>query len=350
MDIQIQERKKGMSNVYGIDIGTSNFKMCCKEKDAILNEKNIIAIANKKELLAFGDEAYEMYEKAPENIEVSFPVKFGVIADIENMQTLLLNFFNKVNDEKKNTGNNDFYIAVPTDVTEVEKRAFYELVVDSKVKAKNIYIVDKPVADAIGAGIDVTKSRGVMMVNIGAETTEISVLSLGGIVISKSIKIGGNKLDDCIINNVRKVYNLVIGSKTAEGLKKELGSAVKVDETFAPGFGRNVLSGLPVSVEISSDVIYNAIVDALHSIMDAIKVILERTPPELAADIIKDGVYVSGGTSQINNLEKFIKQETNLNVNIVDQPSESVVRGLIGVVTNPQFAKIAYTPQDRNYD
>ena len=347
MDIQIQERKKGMSNVYGIDIGTSNFKMCCKEKDAILNEKNIIAIANKKELLAFGDEAYEMYEKAPENIEVSFPVKFGVIADIENMQTLLLNFFNKVNDEKKNTGNNDFYIAVPTDVTEVEKRAFYELVADSKVKAKNIYIVDKPVADA---GIDVTKSRGVMMVNIGAETTEISVLSLGGIVISKSIKIGGNKLDDCIINNVRKVYNLVIGSKTAEGLKKELGSAVKVDETFAPGFGRNVLSGLPVSVEISSDVIYNAIVDALHSIMDAIKVILERTPPELAADIIKDGVYVSGGTSQINNLEKFIKQETNLNVNIVDQPSESVVRGLIGVVTNPQFAKIAYTPQDRNYD
>ena len=283
-----------MSNVYGIDIGTSNFKMCCKEKDTILNEKNIIAIANKKDLLAFGDEAYEMYEKAPENIDVSFPVKFGVIADIENMQTLLLNFFNKVNGDKKNTGNNDFYIAVPTDVTEVEKRAFYELVADSKVKAKNIYIVDKPVADAIGAGLDVTKSRGIMMVNIGAETTEISVLSLGGIVISKSIKIGGNKLDDCIINNVKKVYN--------------------------------------------------------HSIMDAIKVILERTPPELAADIIKNGVYVSGGTSQINNLEQFIKQETNLNVNIVDQPSESVVRGLIGVVNNPQFSKVAYTPQDKNYD
>ena len=175
-------------------------------------------------------------------------------------------------------------------------------------------------------------------------------MSLGGIVISKSIKIGGNKLDDCIINNVKKVYNLVIGSKTAESLKKELGSAVKVEETFALGFGRNVLSGLPVSVDVSSDVVYNAIVDALHSIMDAIKVILERTPPELAADIIKNGVYVSGGTSQINNLEQFIKQETNLNVNIVDQPSESVVRGLIGVVNNPQFSKVAYTPQDKNYD
>ena len=339
-----------MANIYGVDIGTSNFKMCCKDKEQILNEKNIIAIANKKDLLAFGDEAYEMYEKAPENIQVSFPVKYGVIADIENMETLLLQFYNKLNGDKKNTGNTDFYIAVPTDVTEVEKRAFYELVADSKVKAKNIFIVDKPVADAIGAGLDVTKSRGIMIVNIGAETTEISVLSLGGIVISKSVKIGGNKLDDCIISHIRKVYNLVIGSKTAEGLKKQIGSAIKCDETFAPGFGRNVLSGLPVSVDISSDVIYQAIIDPLHSIMDSIKVILERTPPELAADIIKNGIYVSGGTSNINNLETFINGETNLKVNVVENPSESVVRGLMGVVTNPEFEGIAYTPQDKVYD
>ena len=336
-------------NIYGVDIGTSNLKMCCNEKGRILNEKNIIAIANKKEMLAFGDEAYDMYEKAPENIEVSFPVKFGVIADIENMQTLLVSFFNKINDDKKFSGNTDFYIAVPTDVTEVEKRAFYELVADSKVKAKNIYIVDKPVADAIGAGLDVTKSKGIMVVNIGAETTEISVISLGGIVISKSIKIG-NKLDDSIISIIRKEYNLVIGSKTAEGLKKELGSAVKAEEKFAPGFGRNVLSGLPVSVQISSDVIYSAIVDPLHSIMDSIKVILERTPPELAADIIKDGIYVTGGTSNISNLQQFINKETNLNVNIVENPAESVVRGLIDVVNKPEFSKIPYTPQDKKYE
>ncbi len=339
-----------MGNIYGVDIGTSNFKMCCKDKDNILNEKNIIAIANRKELLAFGDEAYEMYEKAPENIEVSFPVKYGVIADIENMQTLLTSFFNKVNGGKKITGGTDFYIAVPTDVTEVEKRAFYELVADSKVKAKNIYIVDKPVADAIGAGLDVTKSRGVMVVNIGAETTEISVLSLGGIVISKSVKIGGNKLDDSIISNIRKVYNLVIGCKTAENLKKELGSAIQTEEKFSPGFGRNVLSGLPVSIPVSSEVVYNAIIDPLHSIMDSIKVILERTPPELAADIIKNGIYVSGGTSNIAGLEEFINKETNLKVNIVENPSESVVRGLMGVVSNPEFQKVAYTPQDRTYD
>lgn len=337
-----------MGNVYGIDIGTSNFKMCSQDK--ILNEKNMIAIANGRELLAFGDDAYDMYEKAPENISVSYPVKFGVIADIENMQTLLMSFYNKINDNKKLTGNIDFYVAVPTDVTEVEKRAFYELVVDSKVKAKNIYIVDKPVADAIGAGLDVTKSKGIMIVNVGAETTEISVLSLGGIVISKSIKIGGNKLDEVIISAIRKAYNLVIGTKTAEGIKKEIGSAVKTDESFAQGFGRNVLSGLPVSVDISSDVVYQAIVDPLHAIMDAIKMILERTPPELAADIIKNGIYVSGGTSQIGNMEKFITQETNLKVNIVENPSESVVRGLMGVVSNSDFAGVAYTPQDRIYD
>lgn len=336
-----------MSNIYGVDIGTSNFKMCNKEKGTILNEKNIIAIANKTELLAFGDEAYEMYEKAPENIEVTYPVKFGVIADIENMQTLLLSFFNKINEDKKAGGNTDFYIAVPTDITEVEKRAFYELVADSKIKAKNIYIVDKPVADAIGAGLDVTKSKGIMVVNIGAQTTEISVLSLGGIVISKSIKIGGDRLDENIISTVRKEYNLIIGNKTAEGLKKDLGSAVKSDEKFAPGFGRNVLSGLPVSVQISSDVIFSAITDPLHQIMDAVKMILERTPPELAADIIKDGIYVSGGTSNISNIEGFIKQETNLNVNVVENPSESVVRGLINVMNKPEFEKIAYVPEDK---
>ena len=189
----------------GIDFGTSSIKFYKNGEGVILHEKNVIAVYNKIHTFAVGNEAFEMYEKAPANIEVSYPVKNGVIADIGNMQAMIDYFFEELDGKRKLKGA-DYYIAVPTDVTEVEKRAFYELVADSKVKAKNIYIVDKPVADAIGAGLDVTKSRGIMMVNIGAETTEISVLSLGGIVISKSIKIGGNKLDDCIINNVKKVY------------------------------------------------------------------------------------------------------------------------------------------------
>ena len=339
-----------LGKAIGIDFGTRSIKFYKNGEGIILHEKSVIAIYNKSHTFAVGNEAYEMYEKAPDNIVVSYPVKFGVIADIENMQTLLEKFTEKQSESKKLTGPSEFYIAVPTDITEVEKRAFYEIVVDAKVKAKNVYIVDKPVADAIGAGIDVTAAKGVMVVNIGADTTEISVLSLGGIVLSKSVKIGGNKLDDSIITTVRKYYNLVIGSKTAENLKKQLGSAVQVDESFAKGFGRNIVSGLPVCVDISSDIIYNAIVDPLHSIMDSIKVILERTPPELAADIINMGIYVTGGTSNISNLERFIKEETNLNVNIVENPSESVVRGLMGVVNNPQFRHLAYTPQEKIYE
>ncbi len=335
-------------NVYGVDIGTSNFKMFSKDK--ILNEKNIIAIANKTEVFAVGDEAFEMYEKAPDNIAVSYPVKYGVIADIENMQTLFMAFYNRINSNKKVSGPQEFYIAVPTDVTEVEKRAFYELIADCKLKTKNIYIVDKPVADAIGAGINVTDSKGVMIINIGADTTEISVLSLGGIVISKSVKIAGNRLDDSIVSAVKKNYNLVIGSKTAENLKKQLGSAIKTEERFAKGFGRNVMSGLPVCVDISSDVIYEAIIEPMCSVMDSIKMILERTPPELAADIINTGIYVTGGTSAISNLEEFIKNETNLKVNIVDDASESVVRGLQTLVSTPAYGRLAYTPQEKTYD
>lgn len=337
-------------NVYGVDIGTSSFKMFSKDKDTILNEKNIIAIANKTEVFAVGDEAFEMYEKSPDNIVVSYPVKYGVIADIENMQTLLQAFYNKINDNKKVAGPQDFYIAVPTDVTEVEKRAFYELIADSKLKTRNIFIVDKPVADAIGAGINVTDSKGVMIINIGADTTEISVLSLGGIVISKSVKIAGNRLDDSILSAVKRVYNLVIGSKTAESLKKQLGSAVKGEERFGKGFGRNVVSGLPVSVDISSDVVFEAIIEPLHTIMDSIKMILERTPPELAADIINNGIYVTGGTSGISNLKGFIEAETNLKVNIVEEAAESVVRGLRLLVETPAYERLAYTPQEKTYE
>lgn len=337
-----------MSNVYGVDIGTSNFKMYSKEKDTVLNEKNIIAIANKTEVFAIGNEAFLMHEKAPDNIVVSYPVKFGVIADIENMETLFECFFNKINGGKI-AGANEFFVAVPTDITEVEKRAFYDLVSSARVKAKTVYIVDKPVADAIGAGIDVTEARGVMVVNIGSDTTEVSVLSLGGIVLSKSIKIGGNKLDDNIISGVRKNYNLVIGNKTAESIKIKIGSAIKTEEVFTKAFGRNIMSGLPVAVDVSSDVVHESIIEQLRSILDAVKMILERTPPELAADIIENGIYITGGTSSIRGLKEFMESETNLTINIVESASESVVRGIKDIISTPSYRKLAYLPKEKNY-
>ena len=216
-------------HVYGIDLGTSNIKMYSSSSDNILNEKNVIAIKNKNEIFSFGNQAFEMYEKAPENINVSFPVKFGVIADIKNMETLFSCFYKKLNGGKTVNGA-DYCIAVPTDVTEVEKRAFYDVILDAKLKAKNITVVEKPIADAVGMGIDVQSPNGHMIVDIGSDTTEISVISLGGIVLSKLIKTGGSKFDEAICGIVRKKYNLIIGSRSAEQIKMQLADAIEPDE------------------------------------------------------------------------------------------------------------------------
>ena len=337
-------------DIYGLDIGTSNIKIFYKDRDEFLNEKNIIAILNKTEIYAFGDEAFEMHEKEPDSIKGFFPVKCGVIADVDTMQALFIEFIKKVSREHKKITPADYYIAVPTDITEVEKRAFLELAKDAKVRAKKIYVINKPVADAIGAGVDVNNAKGIMVVNIGADTTEISVLSLGGIVLSKAVKFGGNKLDSQIINAVRKKYNLVIGAKTAEYIKFELGSAIMQEEQTVSVYGRHVVTGLPTRCSISSDVVYECMKEFINQIIDSIKSILERTPPELSADIIDTGIYLTGGSSAIRGLGELINTETELHVNIAENPSECVVRGIKKIIESPKYADIAYIPKDRIID
>lgn len=334
-------------NIFGLDIGTSNIKIYSSNSDSFTNEKNIIAIMKKK-IYSFGDTAYEMHEKAPEAISVTFPVKYGVIADFANMQLLVTEFIKKLSDGK--IVPSDYYIAVPTDITEVEKRAFLSLIKDSKIKAKKIMIINKPVADALGSGVDVNGAKGVMVVNVGADTTEISVLSLGGIVLSKSVKFGGNKLDEQIINAVRKKYNLVIGAKTAEHIKIELGSALPTEERFVSVYGRDIVTGLPVSRSISSTVVYDCLIDFIHTIVDSVKMVLERTPPELSSDIIDTGIHLTGGSSGIDNLAKLINTETELNVIISDSPAESVVRGIRSIIEDPKYNDIAYIPREKIYD
>lgn len=203
------------TNAFGIDLGTSNIKIYSAADDKIMIEKNMIAVQNKKNVFAYGDSAYEMYEKAPGNIHISYPLCNGVIADIKNMETLIRFFVTDM------SGGNikpaDFYIAVPTDITEVEKRAFYDLIRDANVKARKIMVVEKAVADGLGLDIDVKNSQGVLVVNVGYDTTEVSILSLGGIVLSRLIKTGGLKFDEAIRSTVRKEFGLLIGGKTAEG-------------------------------------------------------------------------------------------------------------------------------------
>ncbi len=328
------------NNIFGIDLGTNNIKIYNRGDDSIMVEKNMIAIENKKNLFAYGDSAYEMYEKAPGNIQISYPLCNGVIADIHNMETLVRYF---ITDLSKGTIKPaDFYIAVPTDVTEVEKRAFYDLIRDSGVKAKRIMIVEKAVADGLGLDIDVKNSQGVLVVNVGYDTTEISILSLGGIVLSRLIKVGGLKFDDAIRAAVRKEFSLLIGGKTAENVKFALADLEK-EEKGAQVFGRDIVTGLPVEREIPTSLVDTCLTENFNMIIDNVKVILERTPPELAADIYRHGIYLTGGASQVNHLAELISLGTGLKVNVAAEPMNSVVLGLAKIIKDDNYKSVAYS-------
>ena len=282
------------NNIYGIDFGTCNFKVFSKSSGKVISEKNTIAIINKTQIYAYGDDAYAMYEKAPESINVTFPVSTGVIADYNFLQTMIFDYI-----EKKLKGrvkNAEFLVAVPTDITDVEKRAFFELFYKSKFRPKNVMLCEKPLADAVGLGIDVNQPTGVMVVDMGADTIEISVISLGGLVLSDLMHFGSNRLDESIISYIRREFNLVIGKKTAKALKEELGS------------------GLP-----------------------------EKTPPELARDIIYAGIYITGGGSKIKDLDQLFTQITNIKVNTCENPEESAVRGLSKIATDSKYKRIPFS-------
>lgn len=284
------------NNVYGIDLGTCNMKIYCKASNKIMNEKNTIALVNKNEMYAYGDDAYAMYEKAPETIQVTFPVVGGVIADFNNLQVMLQTYLEA--HAKGKLRGAEFIVAVPTDITDVEKRAFFDMFYKSKLKPKSVLLCEKPIADAVGLGLNVNEPTGIMVVDIGADTTEISVISLGGLVLSDLLHSGGNKIDESIITYVKRKYNLVIGQKTAQSMKETLGSGIPGNTQTMVVVGRDVVSGLPIEMEMSGAVVYEAIKDNLNTICNSIKMILEKTPPELARDIIHSGIYITGGSSR----------------------------------------------------
>ena len=327
------------SNFFGIDLGTSNIKIYNRADDTILVEKNMIAIENKSTLFAYGDSAFEMYEKAPVNIHISYPLSNGVIADIKNMELLVKYFINDLS--RGNVRPADYYIAVPFDITEVEKRAFYDLIKESGVKARKILVVEKAVADGLGMDIDVKNSQGVLTVNVGYDTTEISILSLGGIVLSKLIKVGGLKFDDAIRSAVRKEFSLIIGGKTAENVKMSLKELEK-EGRGAVVYGRDIVTGLPVERELPTSMIDECLMELFYTIIDSIKVILERTPPELAADIYRHGIYLTGGASQVNHLPELIHKGTGLKVNLSENPVTSVALGLAKIIKDDNYKSVAY--------
>ena len=329
-----------VNNAFGIDLGTSNIKIYSRADDKIMVERNMIAIANKKDLFAYGDSAFDMYEKAPSNIKISYPLVNGVIADIKSMQMLLKHFLSDISKGVAKPA--DYIVAVPTDITEVEKRAFYDLIKDANVKAKKIQVVEKAIADGLGLDIDVKNSQGVLVVNVGFDKTEISILSLGGIVLSRLIKIGGNKFDEAIKNAVRHEFSLLIGGKTAEKVKISL-KDLEENEENAVVYGRDIVTGLPVEKEIPPKVVNDALREHFNTIIDNVKVILERTPPELAADIYRHGIYLTGGASQVNHLNELVSKGTGLKVNTSENPISSVVTGLSKIIKEDHYKSVAYT-------
>lgn len=329
---------------YGIDFGTGNIKLLCETNGNILNEKNIVAIKNKAEIFAFGDNAYEIFEKTPYNIRTVAPVKYGVISDIKNMEILFENYFKKLNKAKAVKGAN-FYIAVPTDVTNVEKRAFYGLVNGSKIKSRKIFYVEKPIADAVGSGIDVKNTNGCMIVNIGADTTEVSVLSSGGIIVSKIIKCGGNDFDFAICQKIESHYKINIGKKTAEQLKIKLANLGENEISTVNIYGQSTITGIPVETTINSQLINEALMNLLKDIFSQVKSILERTPPEISSDIYKNGIYLTGGSSNIKNIDNMLSEHMGIKIIKVLAPTETAVRGLKIIMSEGKFSKLKYSPK-----
>lgn len=324
------------SKVFGIDFGTDSIKIYRKGVGVIYEQKSYIATKGKNTVIAIGNQAYEMAGKVPENITVDNPLKNGVIASVDRMLSLLNCIFLDLSREFGKIKGGKYFIAVPSDITDVEKRSFYDLVDSTYIRPKKIILVDKPVADAIGAGVDIENSTGALIVNIGADTTEISVISLGGIVLSKLVPIGGRRFDEAIISSIRRKFNLIIGPKTAESCKKRiasLDSAVKSCRIY----GRDVISGLPRERTVSSDMIEDALKEQIQSIIESVRMILERTPPEISSDIYEKGIYITGGSSKIGGVKNYIEDSLDLKIHLTADGQDSVINGLAEIMENDRY-------------
>lgn len=318
----------GMTKDMGIDLGTANTLVFAKGKGIVLREPSVVAINNlTKRSLAVGEEAKQMIGRTPGNIVAIRPLKDGVIADFDVTQTMLKRFIEKVT-SKGAFASPRIIVCFPSGVTEVEKRAIEEAT--KQAGARDVILMEEPMAAAIGAGLPVDEPTGSMIVDIGGGTTEVAVVSLGGIVTSKSLRVAGDELDHSIINYVKREYNLMIGERTAEQIKMQIGSAFKIEgqeDEIMEIKGRDLVSGLPKIVEINEGQIRDALREPVYAIVESIKTTLEKTPPELAADIIDKGIMLAGGGALLKGLDMLINHETHMPVHIAESPLDCVALG-----------------------
>ena len=327
-----------MSDDMGIDLGTANTLVHCKEKGIIIREPSVVAVeVDTNEVLAIGAEAKRMIGRTPGNIVAIRPMKDGVIADYEITQSMLKHFI------KKAMGSRSFVrprilVGVPSGVTEVEKRAVIDATIEAG--AREAYLIEEPMAAAIGAGLPVQEATGSMVVDIGGGTCEVAVISLGGIVVSKSVRTGGDAIDAAIVRYIRKMFNLLIGERTAESIKIEIGTAMRVDNPPTMEVrGRDLVSGLPKNITVNANHVCEAVDEPVSIIVDEVRNTLERTPPELSADIIDRGIVMTGGSSMLRNLDRLLSQETGMPVFVSDEALNCVALGTGIAVENVDVYK-----------
>ncbi len=333
------------SRDIGIDLGTANTLVYVRGKGIVLREPSVVAIRkDTNTILAVGEEAKKMIGRTPGNIIAIRPMKDGVIADFDITQTMLRHFIGKCY-RRRAVFLPQVVVCVPSGVTEVEKRAVLDAT--KQAGAKEAFLIEEPMSAAIGAGLPVEDPTGSMIVDIGGGTSEVAVISLGGIVSSKSIRVGGDELDESIINYIKKTYNLMIGERTAEEIKIQIGSAYRTEEEETMEIrGRDLVSGLPKILSITSWEIETALAEPVASIMETIKTTLERTPPELASDIMEKGIVMTGGGALLKGFDRLIAEETGMPVYMAEDPLDCVVLGAGKALTALDLLKrVAVTPQ-----
>ncbi len=321
------------SNDLAIDLGTANTLVFAKGKGIVVCEPSIVAVNQKTgKVEAVGREAKEMLGRTPGNIVAIKPMKDGVIADFEHTEKMLDYFIRKAHN--RNMGVRPrIVIGVPSEITQVEKRA----VKDSafKAKATEVYLVEEAMAAAIGAGLPITEPMGNMIIDIGGGTTDVAVISMAGIVYSRTVRVAGNEMDEAIIQYIKRKYNLLIGERTSEDIKMRVGSAYPLDEELTMEIkGRDLVDGIPKTITISDAEIREALAETVSTIIDAVRVALEQTPPELSADIVDKGIVLTGGGALLKNLDRRLREETGLPVSMADDPLSSVVLGTGRMLTD----------------
>ncbi len=322
----------------GIDLGTANTLVYVKGRDIVTREPSVVAIETvNNQVLAVGEEAKKMIGRTPGNIVAIRPLKDGVIADFDITQSMLKHFIKSAY-KRRSLFQPRVVVCVPSGVTEVEKRAVEEATIHAG--AREAYLIEEPMAAAIGAGLPVQEPTGSLIVDIGGGTTEVAVISLGGIVTSRSIRVGGDELDESIVGYIKKEYSLMIGERTAEEIKINIGTADGGTEKKMMDIrGRDLISGLPKTIEISSQEIYEALREPVFNIIEAIKTTLEKTPPELASDIIEQGIMLTGGGALLDGMDRVIMEETGMPVRIADDPLDCVAIGTGLALENIEILK-----------